>query len=168
MLCSPKPPCAPLMQEQCPWLLPSPLNPRPSLAPTPPVQHLSFLQDSLGGWAGRAVPSPRSWETSGPHIREDQPVNLISWDVTSRGPSLHLVFALTGLMGYLLHPCSSRENPPHPQTSSRAQPVTTSRCDTVALHFYLESQADHTVPCHPRPTQRQARHGRKEDNLKPR
>lgn len=46
--------------------------------------------------------------------------------------------------------------------------MTTSRCDTVALHFYLESQADHTVPCHPRPTQREARRGRKEENLKPR
>lgn len=83
-----------------------PRCPRPSLAPTPPV-HLSFLQDSLGGWADRAVPSPRSWETSGPHIREGQPVNLISLDVTSRGPSLCLVFALTGLIGYLVHPCSA-------------------------------------------------------------
>lgn len=128
------------MQEQCPW--PGSFPPR-LLPPAPPwLSHHpcippSFLYlGSHGSWAGRAAPScpspPRSWETSGPHIREGQPANLTSLDVTSRGPSLRPVFALGGpdrlSSASLLR---LRKSSPHPQTSSRAQPVTTSRCDTV-------------------------------------
>lgn len=178
-------PCAPLMQEQCPWrgsFPPRLLPPAPPWLSHHPCIPPSFLYHGShgkhGSWAGRAAPScpspPRSWETSGPHIREDQPANLTSLDVTSRGPSLRLVFALGGP-----HRLSSasllrlRKSSPHPQTSSRAQPVTTSRCDTVlsdclALRFYLESQADHTVPCHPGSTNEKARHDKKEKNIKPR
>ena len=90
----------------------------------------------------------------GPHLREYQPVNLIPLDVTSRGLSLPpLVYALTGL-----HYCVIG-SPTHPQTSPKARRVTTpsAPCDTGALRFGPGAQAGQTVPCRPRPTQRDAR-----------
>lgn len=110
-----QPPCAPLMQEQGPWLLPSPFTPRAFLG-----AHATRASDILPpGQAGRqGWPSPPldHGKHRGPHIREGQPVNLISLDVTSRALPLPLVFALTGPIGSLLLRSRTTASPHHPTT----------------------------------------------------